>query len=210
MFLRLLLILAGALVPATAATIYNNGTPNGVGGTNFNDFRVVEDFSFASAASITGIRFWTTTQSSVVPSIADVTWAIYAESGGNPGALLHSGSANNVAGVLEFGQNVRRELSVSVNLLAGNYFLEVHTAPALNVAGALTTYWSFTADNATNRYRQGDLTSVPTIEANTGAGSGLLHAAFQLDGTLDSAQVPEPSSIALAAIGLAVLWRKRT
>lgn len=191
MSLRRQLILAAALVPTTAATIYNNGTPNGLGGANFNDFRVVKDSSLAANASISGLRFWTITTNSS-QTFANLTWAIYANNAGLPGAVVQSGSASNVAAIVD-GSAHRREIAASFNLTVGDYFIEFHTASAPDVAGPTSFFWATTADNATNRYRQGDLTSVPTIEVNPNLGSGLLHAAFQIDGTLGATGIPGPA-----------------
>ncbi len=179
-----------------------------MGGTTLSHFRVVEDFSLAANASDTGLRFWTQLQSSA-QTIADLTWAIYADNAGLPGAVVQSGSATNVAAIVD-GVTHRREVAVNFNLTAGDYLIEFYAASGLTVEGPLVQSWAFTADNATDRYRQGDLTAVPTIEVNPGLGSGLLHAAFQIDGTFDSAEIPEPSSTALAAFGLSVLWCKRS
>lgn len=203
--MRLLFALTAALLPAGAATIYNNGTPNAGGGATFSHFRVVEDFSLAANATVTGLRFWTHLQSSA-QTIADLTWAIYGDNAGLPGAVVQSGSATNVAAIVD-GVTHRREIAASFNLTAGDYFIEFHAASGLNVEGPLIQSWAFTADNATDRYRQGDLTAVPTVETNNGSGTEQL--AFQIDGTFDS-EIPEPSSIALAALGLSVLWRKRS
>jgi len=203
-----IILFALGLLPAGAATIYNNGTPNGIGGTNFSNFRVVEDFALASNATVTGLRFWTQTTNSSL-TMADLTWAIYADNAGLPGAVVQSGSATNVAAIADVNNSHRREISVNFALSAGDYFIEFHPASGLTVDAPVSFFWAFTADNTTDRYRQGDLTAVPTIEVGLGAGSGALHAAFQLDGTFDS-DVPEPSSVALAALGLSALWCKRS
>jgi hypothetical protein len=204
--LRLLSVWTLFLLPAQAATIYNNGTPNGIGATNFSNFRVVEDFSLASSATVSGLRFWTQTTNSA-QTMADLSWAIYADNAGLPGAVVQSGTATNVAAIADVNNSHRREISVNFALSAGDYFIEFHPASGLTVDAPVSFYWAFTADNTTDRYRQGDLSGVPTIEVNPNVGSGALHAAFQLDGTFDSAGVPEPGSLALVAIGLAVLWR---
>lgn len=203
--MRLFIALAASLLPVSAATIYNNGTPNAMGGVTFSHFRVVDDFALASNATVIGLRFWTFNNAF---TIADLTWAIYAENTGLPGAVVQSGSATNVVAIAEINNIQRREISVNFALSAGDYFIEFHAASALTVEGPFLSSWAFTADNTTDRYRQGDLTAVPTIETGS-PDSGTRHAAFQLDGTFDS-EVPEPSSVALAALGFSALWCKRS
>ena len=201
--MRLLFVWTLFLLPVGAATIYNNGTPNGFGAANFSNFRVAEDFSLAANASVTGLRFWTQTTNSSL-TIADLTWAIYANNAGSLGAIVQSGSATNVAAIVD-GVAHRREIAVSFNLTVGNYFIEFHGANPINADGPTAFSWAFAADNPTDRYRFGDLAGGPAFISNNG--SGFEQLAFQIDGTFDSAGVPEPGSIALVSIGLAVLWR---
>lgn len=210
--MRTLLLLATLSLPGLpAAILFTNGAPNANGGANFTDFRVADDFTLASLQRITLLRFWTFSQSvdppdSPTSDMPAVTWAIYANTGGAPGALLQTGTVNNLTGASAGTDLGVREIPVDFQLAAGDYFLELHAASTLDSAGSVLFTWAAADDNATLRYLLGtDLNSVPTTEVNPFLGSGLLQAAFEIEG---SAPVPEPGTVGLALAGLGWCLRR--
>ena len=213
---KTLLLLVLGLIPGHAAPIFSNGAPNGLGGANSNDFRVAEDFSLTSSATVQYLRFWTFSQSTE-PSdranapIAGVSWAIYSDDAGSPGSILFSGSEALLAGVAAGPDLGRREVPVNFMLNPGNYFIEIHTSTSLDTAGQLTFYWANADDNATTRYRSStDLSATPVTEIPDILGSGLLQLAFELDTEPGPILVPEPVSRILTGAGLLLLALRRS
>ena len=215
---KLLLLGSLSLWSLSAATLFSNGTPNGTGGANFNDLRVAEDFTLATGATLDTIRFWTFSQStdptnSATATIDNVSWIIYANASGAPGAVLQSGSVANLLGFPDGSFQGQRNITVNFALAAGTYYLELHTASAASVAGPTSFFWSNTGTNQGQRYlTSSDLNTIPATQI-ADFDKDQTHLAFQLLGTADSgggSAVPEPSTYLLSGLGLAALaWYKR-
>lgn len=184
-------------IAAQGATIYNNGLPNQISGVNMSSFVVAENFSIAAAANISNILFWSV-QSSPSAYLGNVFWAIYANAGIQPGAVLQGNTtfaASPTATGLSTGfgyAEYRFDIPVNFQLAIGNYWLGLSNSPR-NIPAPTEMLWSTTSPGI------GSQAMYLTGSTWVGAGS---HLAFRLDGT--AAQViPEPATFALLAGGLA-------
>ena len=193
-----LVVLACCLsIAAQGATIYNNGLPNQISGVNMSSFVVAENFSIAAAANISNIRFWSI-QSSPTDYLGNVFWAIYANAGSQPGAVLQGNTtfaASPTATGLSTGFGYAEylfDIPVTFHLTIGNYWLGLSNSPRNNTTPT-EMLWATTSPGIGSQAMY--------LTGSTWVGSGN-HLAFRLDGT--AAQViPEPSTFALLAGGLA-------
>ena len=196
----LVVLTFGLSIAAQGATIYDNGSPNRVFGVNMSAYVVAENFSIAAASNISNIRFWSV-QSSSAAYLGNVFWAIYANAGSQPGAVLQGNTtfaATPTATGLStgFGSPLYAEylfnIPVNFQLAIGHYWLGLSNSPR-NIPDPTEMLWGTTSPGI------GSQAMYLTGSTWVGAGS---HLAFRLDGT--AAQViPEPSTFALLAGGLA-------
>ncbi|MFN0104116.1 MAG: PEP-CTERM sorting domain-containing protein [Bryobacteraceae bacterium] len=180
------------------ATIYNNGSPDQVSGTNMSEFLVAENFTLGAAADITNIRFWSI-QSSATEYTGSVYWAVYNNVSNQPGSILQGNSTASVAGTATgnstgFGYaEYSFDIPVVFQLAAGNYWLALHNGPLATTAPS-EMLWATTAVSIGSNGKYLDGAWIDT---------GNEHA-FRLDGTpVSSGQIPEPTTFALLAGGLA-------
>ena len=185
-------------IAAQGATIYNNGSPNQVYGVNMSAFVVAENFSIAAASNISNIRFWSV-QSSSAAYLGNVFWAIYANAGSQPGAVLQGNTtfaASPTATGLSTGfgyAEYRFDIPVTFQLASGNYWLGLSNSPLNTSALPTEMLWGTTSSAIGSQAMY--------LTGSTWVGTGN-HLAFRLEGT--AAQViPEPSTFALLAGGLA-------
>lgn len=203
------LTLAGAALaaaPALAAVI-GNGGPDLTGATDLNANLGADDFSLASASTISLIRFWTA-QGSAADYAGSMEWSILADSAGAPGATVQSGSfvsTQTAIGLDIFGLPVfRHEATVDIALASGNYWLALHNGPS---ASPLPTefYWAF--QDGVN------FGSAQAFELATAGPWGAIAAelAFELVTSPGGGggNVPEPGSLALVCAGIALLGARR-
>jgi hypothetical protein len=126
-----LLVLASG---AQASTVFSNGGPDGITGSDLeNDFAgvVAEDFSLASAARLTGATVFLGAFDNAAVEGVPIQYDIYADSENAPGQLLASG----------VGDNLSQQDS-------GARFADTHVIYAVSFdfesafeAAANTTYW---------------------------------------------------------------------
>lgn len=204
------LITAGTLAAvlstvAQAGIVYNNGSPNQASGNEMTEWIQSEDFTLASATTITGVLFW-----SFDVGLADgsLSWIIYSDSAGTPGAVIGSGNTNAItrtAGASLFsGTEYMNEFFITPTALtAGTYHLGLHNG-ALSVTTRSEFYWETTGVQI-GSFGLEDIAPFGVYGWNS---NGQEHA-FLL--TSDESTVPEPGSIALLGIaaGMGLLLARR-
>jgi hypothetical protein len=181
---------------ATAVTVFNNGAPDLVSGTQMGEFQVAEDFTLGSAATLGTIRFWSV-QSAATEYSGSVAWSIFSNAGTQPGASLFSGLAA-VPGVPTGGSTGAGEaayvfdIPVTLTLPAGTYWLGLHNGPLANITPREMSW----ATTATGLGSPGLY-----LDAGTWVNSTNAHA-FRLE---SAAVVPEAGTSALLFAGLMAL-----
>jgi pimeloyl-ACP methyl ester carboxylesterase len=86
----MVVLLVAQVVGHSQTVIYDNGAPNHVSASNMAYFIGAEDFTLASSETIVAVRAWLSGDSGYAGSIE---WAIYADGGQQPGAVLASGNS---------------------------------------------------------------------------------------------------------------------
>lgn len=189
---------AGLAGHAGASVVVNNGLPNGSGGSDANSFLEADNFTLGAASTTLNlVRLWSL-QSSAADYTGSISWSINQDAAGSPGAAAASGSAaavgvatgNAALGFFEFSY----QFAINATLAAGNYWLVLHNGPN-NATPSGDFYWEWSSD--TGNSRSFDLTTSPSSWA-----SNLSELAFQLEAK-DPVTVPEPTTLALVAAGLA-------
>lgn len=182
---------------AQAVTVYNNGAPNQVSGTNMSANVVAEDFSIGATTDISNLRFWSI-QNALASYLGTVAWTVYSDLAAQPGAVLFSGTASPVA----------TATGLSTGFAYAEYVFNIPTAFQL----AAGTYWLGLANSPLNPGNPTDMlwetTSTATgskglyFDSGTWVDSGNDHA-FLIEG---APPIPEPQAWALAAAGLLLMF----
>jgi hypothetical protein len=204
----LLALMAVSLAPvaARATLIHDNGSPVFIG-VNITAVRAADDFTLGSAAIITDVRFFGSVFSGTFPAnfSGDVAWQIFNDAGGAVGTSVASGAVSGLSGVQagSFYQ-VDFALGAPVALGAGTYWLELHEGATVSTNDGSTITWSGLSNvAASNGMSSTNLANPPGTDLN-------FELAFQLYDNSPVTGVPEPSTWALAAGPLALLfWRRR-
>jgi hypothetical protein len=199
----------GTASPAAAAVIYDNGGPNRDTTDEMTEWVQAEDFSVASAKTLKGAHFWTVEYGAWDGAL---TWYIFANNGGLPGAALATGS----------GVNVTKTATGNFLYDGPQYEYAFDFDNPVALTGG-TTYWfglHLSADFDLDRI--GWQLTLPGLGAygahshygtfNDWIGGGGQHAFYLTD--TSTAAVPEPSTFVMlgaALLGLgAVRLRRRT
>jgi len=199
-------------VSAHAALIFNNGAPTTLGARDIGLFRSADDFALASAQNVAGIRFFYSWTHPLVAEPADnfsgtITYAIYNDNAGNIGSQIATGSVSGLAstftgiiipGSLAKINAVDFNLASAVALSAGAYWLELHDGPTISSDDGTRIGWIL-ADNTGNAKQGLASNGLPANSVNNELAFELHDTAFGATG------VPEPGSVALMAVGLAVI-----
>lgn len=195
------------LAKGADAQIFTNGTPDQsqANARGISLFRSADDFSLASSASVTSIRFWMLATDQSFAGL--LSYAFYNNSAGALGSVVSSGSVSNVTptflshvpGFIYNTYQVDINLPSALNLAAGTYWLELHDGATLTTNNNADVYWSISANMAGNA-RQSMVPTIPTDPTNNAL-------SFSLYGTFNTASttVPEPSTMALSFAGLVAL-----
>jgi len=200
------LLLVSAASAASATIVVNNGLPNQSGGSEMNSFLEADNFTLGAASTnLNLVRFWSL-QSSAGDYTGSISWSVRQNSANAPGAIAAWGSATPVGvstGTNAFGlSEFRYEFAINSILSAGDYWLVLHNGP--NASQPDTDfYWEWSSDAVTGNSESFDL-----LNPASGWVGNSAEFAFQLEAQ-SARVVPEPASIALVALGLAVLRVRR-
>ena len=203
----LLSCLAAFGAPASAApVIYSNGGPNQVDGNNMSFAYQAEDFVLAGSFTVTDVHFWSLEASNAYRN--GFYWGLYGDAGGSPGAAIARGFQSvvtrTVTGAVAFGDTeFLNEFDVTATVLAaGTYWLVLHNGASNNFTDDGRDFlWESTA-LAIGASGHELLDGIPPWSPN-----GVEHA-FELTGS-PVGNIPEPTSVALMAAGLAGLMVTR-
>lgn len=191
-------LLLACSAAAQAVVVYDNGPPDLMGGNEMTNWIQAEDFTLASTTTITDVHFW----SLEAPGgySGSIQYAFYSDAGGSPNlgapvagfaagaALTRTATGNTFFGLDEYYYSF--DVAPFVALGGTTYWLGLHNGPIGNDVRA-EVYWETTALNATITGNEDFLPPAGDAWSNN-----LAEHAFQLTA------VPEPSTIALFALGL--------
>lgn len=205
--LTLALSLASLAPHAYGGLIYDNGLPTGSGGHNLTVNRLADDFTLAAPTTLTGVRFWMAIFNGGNFS-GDLSWAIYNNNAGAIGTLVGSGSTSS-ATLTPSGTSAcalgcstfQVDFAINQAIGAGSFWLELHEGLSLGGTDPTSVYWADRSSVTGNPAKaDGNLVNPPA------ASLGDVDYAFQLfnSATQPGPDVPEPSTYALMASGLAL------
>lgn len=190
-------VFASMAANASAQTVvHNNGLPNGLNGLSIQPpYSAADDFSFASATSFDGIRFWNI-QVDANPTAAFIFW-IYNDAGGHPGSPVTSGIAAPIQQAQGNGccgmNRYQNDMFIGPHTLgAGTYWLALYDYVSVDIR-----YWETSAQVGNAHYFQNGVS--PWTELHNA------ELAFQLTSAVVVA-TPEPASIVLLATGLLAVF----
>jgi len=197
-------------VSSGSSTLYSNGNPNQVDGTDISSFVSADDFKLTTAVNLTGVTFFASADSDPFTSqfSGAIGFGIFVDSKGQPGILVASGS-NNSPVLLDTGKQIlgteEYQLAIavpSVSLTAGTYWLGLHEGPFGTPYDGTTIYWDTTATQTG---------SLPMATSDLTGASGWfpslsetnMDLAFSLQGS-SAASTPTPEPAQWLAVLLAI------
>lgn len=200
--------LALASVSAEAQLV-TNGTPDFSSGNEMTQWVQGENFTLASASTLTAVRFWAGTFTGFPGWAGSIFWAIGSGPAAGPTSIIFSGTATGTRTTLGasgvFDQTYRHDFELpNLNLNAGSYFLLLHNGPLSRVSRD-EYYWAGATGGSapTGVECNSNNTAFPSLGSCAWFNNSNEHA-FVLFGTA-GAVVPEPSTYTLMVTGLAGL-----
>lgn len=199
MFLKLPALALGLsllfAVPANAGIVYDNGAPSNVDGFAFNNPSAADDFVLAAPTTLTGVTFWAFSNNAA--NLANIGWAILADAGTVPGAILHSGLAVG-ASAIDTGANIASNDVFEVNFVlpsivldgGTSYWLALDSGPIFQDQQVGFSGWVWTSNTT------GDPSAAGQPGSWVADGRGRDNA-FQL-----ISEVPEPATLGLFCLGV--------
>lgn len=156
-----LLVSAGLLFGAMSAysqavLLYDNGSPDYLGGYEMTEWTVADDFEVYFSAPASRVAFAMSDLSCTFPANWDgyLRWWIYLDNGGLPGSYVASGFAPQISATLDFDNcpaaayySVNFQLGQMVPLSSGvRYWLALHMGADWSVNQDL--YWGATSSGS--------------------------------------------------------------
>ena len=134
--------------------------PAAAGGGNISAVLTAHDFTFGSQTSFSNLEAWLHDESAhedgeLQEFSGELSWALYENGAGKPGAFLTSGSSTDVdefdSGINSASPSdivrVRMALGRRVTLGAGTYWLALHEGSWLSPGDGSNLFWSSTFEN---------------------------------------------------------------
>lgn len=201
--------IAAALTGSARADLISNGPPDLSGATDLNASLGADDFTLASASTITRIRFWAA-QESADAYAGNIEYRFCGNDGGMPGASCQAGLAGftpTATGSDLYGLGVfMYEALVSIDLAAGSHWLVLHNGPVVQQPD-LGFYWAYSNGNGGNGHAW-------ELPGRSAWGTVSAELAFELELRVrdggGGGTVPEPASLLLVGAALAALGVRRS
>ncbi|AOW77657.1 hypothetical protein A3Q34_12825 [Colwellia sp. PAMC 20917] len=179
---------------ANAGLIYDNGGPSTYSAYSIGSSETADDFILATAYDINSVEFYFQNFNGITGWGQDITYSFYNDNSGSIGSLIATGNGQNVTAVDSglawcCGGNaweVNFDLASTISLNAGHYWL------GLTGASGSSPWWVTTS----------------AISGYSGKINGST-VANDFAFSLSSQDVPEPSTLAIFALGMIGLASRR-
>jgi len=194
---------------AMAAVIFNQGPPPaGPNGFSIDASRLADDFTLSAATTLQRLTFhyqWAVFGDSA--DLSSVSYAIYQNNAGTPGALIQSQTGLAYTANLQpanCNECATAAFDISpLALAAGTFWLEIHAGNSLTSDnGGFSIYWATVADNGTAKAHF-NASGVPNTPVSN---AGFQQYGFLIEGLGADAPVPEPGVAGMVLGGLACLF----